>query len=100
MATPREHMLADLAQAFAEDGGVATDVVLDGVSLRAIVEPLDILPGDFEGSARQLRAVSLQKGAITLPRPGYRLTMDGKEWTVQSVDPTGLMDVLYLASFE
>lgn len=100
MATPREHMQADLAHLFAEEGGAADDVVIDGVPCRAIVEPLDVVPGDFDGSAKQLRALWLEKGAITLPRPGYRLTVDGKEWTVQSVDPTGLVDIIYLASFE
>ena len=100
MATPRDYMLADIAHAFAEVGGVAGDTVIDGRPLRAIVEPLDIVPGEFEGAVKQLRAVWLEKGAMPLPRPGYRLTMDGEEWTVQSVDPTGLVDILYLAKYE
>ena len=101
MATPREHMIANLAHAFSVAGGVAVDVVLDGVPLRAIVEPLDLVAGGFDGSAVRSQAVWLMKGALpVLPRPDYRLALDGQEWTVLRSDPTGLLDVIYLVANE
>lgn len=100
MTTAREHMAADMAWLFTQDGEEAVAVLIDGVSRRAIVQDLDVMPGAYEGAATRRQAVWLQKGIITLPRPGYNMTIDGAMWTVESIDPTGLVDIITLAQYQ
>ena len=97
MPTAREHMAADMAWLYAQTGEEPVDVIIDGVSRRAIVQELDAVAGNFDGGVIRRRAIWLLKGTITLPRPGYVMTVDGDRWTVESLDPTGILDVITLA---
>ncbi len=100
MTTAREHMAADMAWLYAREGEEVRDVVIDGVPTRAMVQELEVLPGPFEGSARRRLAISLQKGTVSpLPRPDFAMTIDGEVWTVESVNPLGLLDVLTMAQY-
>ena len=101
MPTARDHMAADMAWLFAQDGEEARDVVIDGVTHRAIVHELDALAGPLDGSTARRLSVLLEHGAIaTLPRPGYTMTVDGSQWQVEAVDPTGIVDVIIFTQFD
>jgi len=99
MATAREHMAADMAWLFSQEGEEASAIVIDGTSRRAIVQELEVIPGGYEGAATRRQSLWLAKGTITLPRPGYVMTVAGQKWTVESIDPTGLCDMLTLAQY-
>ena len=101
MTTPRDHMAADMAWLFAQDGEEARDVVIDGVTHRAIAHELDAMAGPLDGStARRLSVMLEQRAIATLPRPGYTMTVDGSQWQVEAVDPTGIVDVIIFTQFD
>lgn len=97
MPTARQHMLADMTHLFAQDGEEVVDVVIDDASHRAIVQELDGIAGTLDGTVIRRRALWLEKGKIILPKPGYDMLVDGELWNVESVDPTGILDVVTLS---
>lgn len=100
MATAREHMQADMAFLFAQEGEEARDVVIAATVYRGMVQDLEVMPGDFEGSARRRIAIYLLKGAMSpLPRPGCAMDVDGEQFVVDSVDPTGLLDIIIMGQY-
>lgn len=100
MTTSREHILADMAYIYAQDGAEVVEVLLDSQTYRVIVQELEILPGAFDGEAVRRQNLWFEKGAITLPRPGYIIDRAGEKWTVESVDPTGLVDIITMALYQ
>lgn len=93
MATPREHMLADLAYLFAEVGGPAVDVVIDGSTVRAIPHPEECVAGEFDGQLVYRRRYLFLETTIEARLGGERV-IEGKKWRVVSIaTPLGLIDV-------
>lgn len=99
MTTTRQHMLEDMDWLFTVDGEESVDVVIDGVTIRAMVHELDVGGGSYEGEAVRQCALRIRKGTMPLPRPGYTMTMDGELWTVDSVDPSGIVDILIMSRY-
>lgn len=101
MTTAREHMQADMAWLFDQDGEEVRDVVIDGGDpVRAIVHEEDMIAGPEEGSTRRRISVHLLKDTISpLPRPGFQMDVDGGDWLVESVDPMGILDIIYFQQY-
>jgi hypothetical protein len=101
MATPREHMLADLDWLFEQEGEAARDVVIDGATYRAIVEDLETMPADIEGAARRRQMLSLRLADMPMPpRAGYAMTVDGELWTVESASRSGILTRITLGQYD
>lgn len=88
MATAREHMQADMAFLFAQEGEEVRDVVIDGSAYRAIVQELDVLPGEFNGSIVERRKLFLQADAFSAI-VGQERQIDGLLWMVVSTSIPG-----------
>lgn len=100
MTTAREHMQADMAYLFAQEGEEVRDVVIDATTYRGIVQDLEVMPGEFEGSARRRISIYLLKGAMSpLPHPGFAMDVDGEQFVVDSVDPTSLLDIIIMGQY-
>ncbi|HBI15022.1 MAG TPA: hypothetical protein DDY20_05840 [Desulfobulbaceae bacterium] len=100
MATAREHMQADMAFLFAQEGEEVRDVVIGTTVYRGMVHEMEIDPGPFEGSARRRIAVYLLKGTLSpLPRPDSALEVDGEQFIVDVANPTGLLDVITMGQY-
>ena len=91
MTTAREHMANDMAWLFAREGEEVRNVVIDGVTVRAMVQDVDLEPGSFEGLAVQQKIVTVRPAALGWqPTVGSVMTVEGKEYLVAHV---------YLADF-
>jgi len=93
MATAREHIAADMAWLFAEPGGAAVDLVVDGVPLRAVPRPDECLAGEMEGQLLHRLRYLFLSGSIAA-RIGEEKEIDGRKWRVVSLaEPLGLLDL-------
>lgn len=100
MTTAREHMQADMEWLFEQDGEEVRDVVIDGEEVRAIVHEEQAIAGPVEGSTKRRISVHLLKETIApLPRSGFEMEIDGEKWLVESVDPMGILDIIFLEQY-
>jgi len=95
MPTTHEHILADLAYLFGQDGEEVIELLLDGEIVRAIPFALDENDGDFAGQLVYRQRYLFLAAALS-PVLGQEKTIDGKPWRVVSIArPTGLIDVTF-----
>lgn len=88
-------MLADLARLFAEEGGAAVDLVVNGTAVRAIPHPEECVAGEVEGQLIYRRRYLFLEAALEA-RLGGEKEIEGRKWRVVSVgNPLGLIDVTF-----
>jgi hypothetical protein len=93
MATPRDYMLADLAHLFAEEGGTAVDVVIDGAPHRAVPHPEECVAGEVDGQLIYRRRLLFLDGDLAA-RLGQEMSLENRQWRVVSLaTPSGLVDI-------
>jgi len=93
-------MLADMDHLFAQEGEEVVDILIGLTVYRGLLQDLEVLPGGFEGSARRRISIYLLKGAMSpLPRPGFAMDVNGEQFIVDSVDPTGLLDIITMGQY-
>lgn len=86
MATAREHIAADMAWLFAEDGEEVIDALINSLPVRAIVG--DETTGQYDdGSWFNSRDIVIlaDNAAVTEVVPRQRLNLDGTDYLVDSV---------------
>ena len=88
MATPREHMQADMDWLFAEDGNDVQDIVIDAIPYRAIPHALENVDGQYDGQTiNRLRYLFLSSDFSAIVNQEREI--DGKIWRVVAVARPG-----------
>lgn len=103
MSATREQMAADMAAVLADPYGPADNVNINGIELHAVRQPVDWQPStDMEGAQVERQILFfLQSDLGVIPVPWQELLVDGRRWSVESVQEKGptleLIMVRYLS---
>jgi hypothetical protein len=93
MATARDHMTADMAWLFAQDGEEVVDATINSTPRRAIIG--DETTGQYDdGSWYASREIIVQVAALVVAVPRQGINLDGVEYLIESVRTTA--DLLFL----
>ena len=101
MSTAEVHMAADLDWLYTQEGEEVVDITIDDLPYRAIVQPLEAFPGEFEGSAKRRQMISLRASDMpTPPRQGYAMNVDGETWAVESSGVSGILVQIVMGQYD
>lgn len=90
MATPRDHILDDMAALFAGDAAEVIDLVIDDVPIRAIDLSEEENPAEFVGEMEKRKRLLFLPGDISC-FVGNEIEIDGERWRVTAVANAGVL---------
>lgn len=100
MATAREHMLADTRALFDNPDGPATDEVVDGIPLRAIVKGLETDPAKMDRVFVDRKSLWLFPGDLDpFPPLGAEITFREETYAVELSQQQDFSDRLILVRY-
>ncbi len=88
MPTALEHMQADMAYLFEQEG---RDVSVDGENYKGFVRILDPTEGAYPGAFSARRAYWFMSGVMETPPMYSSIQIDGIDWLVESALDSGRM---------
>ena len=95
MTTAHEHILADMAYLFGDDGEEVVELDIDGETCRAIRNQAEEEEAEFDGQLLyRLRYVFMASSISAVI--GQERELDGKLWRVVSISrPGSLIDIIF-----